>query len=145
MRVFKKANDDEMRFLFGSFDWEDTEELHDYKPHDLTIAPVTQLYHDLCTAYTEFAGFCPGWEAILKDEENEYVRMLTFQTPEEKIAMKHPDESRVQGEEGFVIDTAGYEKFKCPECGKLHMQWHRVCKIQSGATSAESPGARQGI
>ena len=28
----------------------------------------------------------------------------------------HPDESTVQAEEGFVIDTVGWRGFPCPEC-----------------------------
>ena len=135
--MLKKPYHHEQYFasMFGSFVWE--------KQKDLTEEGVTgiptkeanpalkQLYNDLREAIPEFIGFRPAdnpnWQNMVLAEENRFAHVLTYKDKPGSGYKPHPDVSLPPvAEEGFVIDTVGFEDFPCPTCGKKFLTKHEV-------------------
>ena len=112
--------------LFGSFDWEEPE-LEDGKPHKDTIAPLVQLYNDMCAAFQDFQGFTGDWVSFLVNENEDFDRVLSFTYAPSEVINPHPDTQgpSAPAEEGddFVIDTVGFNKHVCPDCAAPFLTW----------------------
>ena len=57
--------------------------------------------------------------------------------------MPHPDTSRVDDPEGFVIDVVGFEKYSCPDCGAKLMKSQELIGHRKTAHKYKAPEAEQ--
>ena len=125
--------------LFGHFEWEKHTDLDEQGvPTDKAIPALAQLYQDLKIAFPDFQGFkeeTPNWQNMVLEHEDKFEHVLTYADPIKNNAPNpHPDPNRPPNDpEGFTIDTVGFDRFECPECGQQILEQqqligHRVKK-----------------
>lgn len=110
--------------MFGQFTWEKHEDLTPTgAPTKEAIPALKQHYLDLSSAIPESTGFSAqenNWQNRILAEEHRFAHVLTHKDRTCKAYQAHPDTSLPPiAEDGFVIDTVGFEDFPCPTCGKV--------------------------